>query len=146
MIDVFGRIGLFHWEVRQTTFSVRPKGSWREHGTLQDILRIRQFLTGGSHYRSEILKALGKNAPKTMGGREPHAVIFDGATGFIRWRNLFQESNWIVILERTELNFKEAANLLNLSYRKDRIAGDLVQSMPPIPVGLEFVAYEEKLQ
>lgn len=141
---VIGRIGQFRNEVKQTSFSIRPPGSSPATGTLQDFLRVRQFLNIGAHYRSEVLKAIGKNAPKATDGLKAHTVIFDGTAGFIRWRDHFQESNWVVILDRTESYFQEAVNFLNLGFHKNKIAEELVKCMPSVPAGIEFVAYTEK--
>ena len=59
-------------------------------------------------------------------------VVFDGAGGFLKWRDKWAHCNWIVILDRTEPRFTEAVQVVNEKYLS-RIAEGNVRLPGPLP-------------
>jgi len=105
-----------------------------------DILRARQVQSEGIPYRSEIFSAISDLSNKSI-KEAPHVVIFDGGLGFDKWRHLFQNSHWLVVLDRSDHHFELGRQLLAADSlgreRADAVLDDLVD----IPDSLELMAY-----
>lgn len=108
-------------------------------GSIQDLLRTRRFLRGGEPYRSEVFTSIGQQPPDITPDQTPLAVIFDGVAGYIKWREYFPKSHWIVIMDRTEPHLEEATDILNEDYITLRQA-DWEVKMKSID-GIEHIAY-----
>lgn len=143
---IIGRISTLREEITKIPFAYRSAPSSLKEGVLQDVLRVRKFFTSEDQaYRLEILPVDGHEPPKTADGLVPHVTIFDGATGFIKWRDYYRNSHWIILLDRTEPRFQEAVYILNQEYIPP-VDGEKIQGMPSIPLGVELVAYQESHQ
>ncbi len=70
-------------------------------------------------------------------------TIFDGAVSFLKWRDYWRKSNWIVLLDKTESRFQEAVDLLNQEYIEKRIGESLNENMFSLPEGIEIIAFNE---
>lgn len=82
-------------------------------GTPQDILRVQHLLKPEQGYRSRVYTDRhNKGHRKEI----PHVTFFDGANGFLAWRDQWQASRQIVILDKTEPRFTEAVDELNREY------------------------------
>lgn len=140
---IIGRISTLREEITKIPFAYPSASSSLKEGVLQDVLRVRKFFPGENQpYRLEILPVGGHEPPKTANILVPHVTIFDGATGFIKWRDYYRNSHWIVLLDRTEPRFQEAVYILNQEYIPP-VDGEKIQGMPSIPLGVELVAYQE---
>jgi hypothetical protein len=113
----------------------------RVTGTLQEILRVQRFLPGIVPYRTDVAPVQRESSAKVSQYPAPPLVVFDSATGFLKWRDHWRRSHWIVILDRTDPSFGEAADALNQEFVENRI--DEVTDIPIVPSGLEAMAYEE---
>ncbi|GAA6616840.1 hypothetical protein [Scytonema sp. NUACC26] len=143
---VIGRVNTLRQEIKEVPFACSSSKSEFKTGCLNDVLRVRNFcISEGQAYRSEVLPALGNNPPQTTNGLIPHVTIFDGATGFLKWRDNWRNSHWIVLLERTEPHFQEAVIEINNEYG-NRFDGEEIQNIPCIPPGVELVVYQEARQ
>lgn len=142
---VIGRVSILQQEIKEVPFAHYSSKSESKIGYLHDVLRVRDFLNEGEAYRSEVLPAQGNNPPETTNKSIPHVIIFDGATGFIKWRNDWRNSHWIVLLERTEPRFQEAVTEINSEYG-NRIDGEEIHNIPSVPPGVELVVYQEARQ
>ncbi|MBE9209450.1 hypothetical protein IQ244_23720 [Nostoc sp. LEGE 06077] len=142
---VIGRINTLKSEILEIPFASFSLPSKSKIGSLQDILRVRKFLSEGQAYRSEILSSSGSDTPKTKDGLVPHVTIFDGATGFIKWRDDWRNSHWIILLERTEPHFKEAVDIIDTDYI-NRQNWEEIPNIIPAPSGVEMVVYQEPCQ
>jgi hypothetical protein len=142
---VIGRIISLENEILETSFASFSSTSKSKIGSLQDILRVRNFLSEGQAYRSEILPSQGSLPPQTTDGLVPHVSIFDGATGFIKWRDDWRNSHWIILLERTENHFKQAVEIINNDYI-NRKSWEGIPNIIPAPSGVEMVVYQEHSQ
>jgi hypothetical protein len=136
---VLGPVNVICQEVTETHLSVKLFGK-SEKGTLNDIVRIRRFLKDSSVFRSDVYSMSGKKAPEIKGGI-PSLIIFDGAVGYLKWRNLWRESNCVVLLDHTESGFKEAVEVLKLEFFQSRI-NEINLKIPNVPSGVETIAFE----
>ncbi|BBD63529.1 hypothetical protein NIES2109_64040 (plasmid) [Nostoc sp. HK-01] len=141
---LIGRINTLKHEILEIPFA-SFSSSKSKTGYLQDILRVRNFLSEGQAYRSEILSSQVSEPPQTSGGLVPHVTIFDGATGFLKWRDDWRTSHWIILLERTEPHFKEAVEIIDNDYI-NRHNWEEIQNIIPAPSGVEMVVYQEFCQ
>lgn len=124
-------------ELTETSFAVASSGLCR--GTLQDVVRARELLPEGDGYRAKLLSDRSKPlAPSEM----PKLVLFDGAVSFLKWRDLWRDAHWLVVLDKTQNGFDEAVAALNREYR-DNHCGDTPPNFPFLPEHLNVMAYEE---
>lgn len=109
-------------------------------GTFQDVLRVRQLVGGGQGYRSSIRS---EREPKLIpdGSNMPFVTIFDGAAGFLKWRDKWRNSHWIVMLDETETQFEDAVNAFNHEYLDSH--ADTTPSLPDLLSPVSVMAYEE---
>jgi hypothetical protein len=126
-------------EATAQEFSVRGE----QTGTLQEILRVKEFQNNTKSYRSRTISDRIRATGVHSGISDPPLVIFDGAQGFLKWRSYWKKSSWIVILDRTEYQFDAAINQINREYIMHR-KGDngLEMSDLHIPLGIEMTAFE----
>jgi hypothetical protein len=113
----------------------------RVTGTFQEILRVQRFLPGIVPYRTDVVPVQRESSSNVSQYSAPLLVVFDSAMGFLKWRDYWRRSHWLIILDRTDPNFGEAANALNQEFVENRI--DEVTDIPLVPSGLEAMAYEE---
>ena len=142
---LIGRVNTLQQEITQVPFAYDSSKPEVKRGYLHDILRVRNFLSEGETYRSEVLSFQGNKPPKTTNNLMPNVTIFDGATGFIKWRDDWRNSHWIVLLERTEPRFQEAVTEINNEYGS-RVDGKEIHHIPSVPPGVELVVYQEARQ
>lgn len=142
---IIGRFNILEQEMMQVRFACYSSKSELKIGYLHDSLRVRNFFSEAQAYRSEVLPAQGNNPPETTNKLIPHVIIFDGAAGFIKWRNDWRNSHWIVLLERTEPHFQEAVTEINSEYG-NRVDGEEIHNIPSVPPGVELVVYQEARQ
>ncbi|MGJ5676840.1 MAG: hypothetical protein ACR9NN_25095 [Nostochopsis sp.] len=142
---VIGRITSLQNEILETSFASFSSPSKFKTGSLQDILRVSNFLSEGQAYRSEILPSQGSVPPQTTDELVPHVTIFDGANGFIKLRDDWRNTHWIILLERTEPHFKEAVEIINTDYI-NRHNSEEIPNIITAPSGVEMVVYQEYCQ
>jgi len=106
-------------------------------GKLQDVLRARDFSRKSEPSTVRIYHV----GQKTQTG-EPllGAVYFDGARAYLENRAGFQDSPWIVVLDRAERAFEEAVAVLNQQYTQRKDCWTM-PSLKALPVGLELMAF-----
>lgn len=144
---ILGHVNNLEAEIQGETFAVISPDKNIAEGLLQDIIRARRFLKEGEGYRSEVFPVTLPEAPKIQNNETPLFVIFDGPIGFLKWRDYWQESNWILILDRTEnvSSFFESASIINQRYIQKRLERDeKYNDLQPVPQGIELIIFEEK--
>jgi hypothetical protein len=139
---IVGRVNVLRREIMETEFATSNDRTVYHEGRLQDLLQAHRFLNGSEHYRSDICRVNGRAPVFANNGAIPPFVIFDGATGFIRWRDQLRDSNWIVILDKTDARFREAAQVLNQAYLS-RIDDNGLVNLPSPPAGVEVMSFYE---
>lgn len=140
---ITGRANALRREIVDTEFAVSTGQGTYHEGYLQDLMQVRKFLSEGEPYRSEICGVNGRAQMFAKEGVIPPFVIFDGATGFIRWRDRLRSSNWIVILDWTDARFREATEILKEAHM-NRISDEKIASLPPPPPSIEVLDFYER--
>lgn len=138
---IIGCVNTLRYEIKETEISF---GAKHIEGTFQDVLRARKFLSEGSAYRSNVIPADREQASLRDNQEIPYAVIFDGAMSFLKWRDYWQRSNWIVLLDKTESCFQEAADQLNNEYVKKRVSDVLIENALELPQGIDILSFQEE--
>lgn len=111
-------------------------------GTLQDVLRVRSLSSTQQHYHTELFS--DRRQPNLSGYDNPFVTVFDGALGFLKWRDYFRNSHWIILLDRTENNFPEAVDILNQDYM-GRVSEEKLENLSSIPLGVETLVYQDRI-
>lgn len=114
-------------------------------GVLQDVVRIRRFSKATETYRSEIYHVTSKDC-ENLGQEIPTIIIFEGATSFLRWRNFWCQSNWVVLLDQTELEFDLAVQTFNDEYIRSPVNDREISNFPLIPTHIPTAMYQETYQ
>lgn len=123
-----------------TLLATRNQDGKLVESTLQEVLRVRRLVSSDGTYRSEI----STSKRKVETSEKPDFVVFDGATGFRKWRDTLRNSHWIVLLSRTDSDFKDAVDLLNQEYLMHGSSIVKSNAMPDLPPGVEAMFFEEK--
>jgi hypothetical protein len=150
---IVGHKALIKPEACSVRFAVRRTGSQYRSGNdtglaegcLQDILNTREFLTDKQlPYFTRVYAVIGRErvAPDLPTGCMPPVVIFDGASAFLKRHSHWLESNWLVLLDRTDRRYEDAVMELNQRYtnRMDH----RVRLDADIPDGIEGMAFWEE--
>lgn len=142
---IIGSKGQLRREARDTRFAVQDTNSRFVEGSLNMLVRMHELLSDSSAHRAVLCSSAGSPADLKPIISPPTAVIFSGATSFLRWRNSWRESHWIVLLDRTEPHFAEAVRELNQEYIRRRAEEEPSELLPALPTGVEAVCYHEAL-
>lgn len=111
-------------------------------GFLSDLFRVKGFnpLNVGHRF---ILQSPSANNPDIDGLQNIPAnspVLYDGALGFLKWKEMHSTRNWIIILNHTETHFSNAASQLNQDYIY-RAEKQKKIHFPSIPSGMEVMFF-----
>lgn len=112
-------------------------------GTLQDVLRVHEYQNINEHFLSRVISGYRASINTTVKNLKPDLLVFDGAIPFLRWRDCFRESNWLIILDKSESNFRDATVIINQEYAK---YGKNVSGLNNLPVpgdGVDIIHYYE---
>ena len=109
-------------------------------GTLRDLLRVRRLFNKDESFRSDIFPVNKAENAKLSEQMTPHVVIFDGSVGYLKWRDNWAQSNWLVILDRTEPRFREAVQVINEEYL-NRTSEEELRPSRPAPSSVDIVAF-----
>jgi hypothetical protein len=143
---IVGHTGLLRQEVKDTVLAVRPSPTAElAQGTLQDVVRVSKFSGANDNYRSSVVYANGTALPERFGGSGPAVAIFDGAAGFLKWRENFRNSSWVVAVARSERLAGDAADLLNSEYLQNRVDDECELDTPLIPAGAECTVFQTEV-
>jgi len=151
---IIGQIEGLRSEVKDGRFAVPSKASTKEapataqetevqfsEGTLQDILRTKRLEPSSSMnaYNSQIWSSRARHTSGTENDVAPRMVCFDGALAFLKWKYLFRESSWAVVLDRTEHQYQQAVFEINdeFSHR----GPDGLQLDTECPSGVDVMAF-----
>lgn len=140
---VVGRVGLLSDEFRSLELSVRGSSA-QTLGSLADLARPRQ-LVDGRMPRSALISVARPTTPAQGSQAEVPLVVFDGAPPFLKWRQQFSTSNWLVLLSKTEPQVEDAAAVLNANYAGRGLDDDavLTQLIDGKPRSVDAIAYVE---
>lgn len=138
---IIGCVNTLRHEIKETEISF---GSRHVEGTFQDVLRARKFLSEGSAYRSNVMPTDREQASLTASQDIPYMVIFDGAMSFLKWRDYWRQSNWLVLLDKTESCFQEAVDQLNNEYVEKRVSDTSIENTLELPQGIDVLSFQEE--
>ena len=113
-------------------------------GSLYELFRVEGFNPHNVGHRFS-LQSSSSNHETTPDNLAPDTVvIFDGSLGFTKWREMYKNQNWVVVLDHTETNFLNAIAQINQEYhyRSDSV---VKVSLPPIPSGMEMMFFARDL-
>lgn len=134
---IIGPKSLLRNEITGEIFSTRNG----VQGTLQEILRTKNFQNTTSAYRTIIVSDRIRFEPDHSRIQDPHLAVFDGTQGYLKWRNFWKKSNWIVVLDRTENQFEPAVEQLTKEFVQNRIDKHVEINIGHIPNGIEAMAF-----
>ncbi|ACZ43539.1 hypothetical protein Tter_2651 [Thermobaculum terrenum ATCC BAA-798] len=131
-------------EIRpESGLRIRPYQSANIEVEVNDILRVKEWLVDWGAYRthivSERLRDNGRVPQESL--RHAPVVIFDGAKGFIQRRGEFTGLPWLILLDRTERGYRDAAQEVD-ALDSTRVGDAEKLRIPHIPQGVELVAFE----
>ncbi len=133
-------------ELTHARFAIARSESAPASGTLQEVVRVRDFARGGDTYRSDFLATAGKHQPPVPGAPVPDVAIFDGGNAFLRWRHLWPHTHAIVLLDRTGPYFEEGVQQLNAgAVRQGAVMLDF-PGLAEVPSGCELLVYRESVR
>lgn len=83
-------------------------------GVLNDLLRCDAYeLNANDHDRTTVISGFVDDLPERLRTVRPPAVVFDGPSGYLRLRSRWQQSPWIVLLDRTSPSATAAGDAFN---------------------------------
>jgi hypothetical protein len=129
---IVGKAGWLKGELGGVKLGIQTSGRTVEEGRLDDLTRTRQVLGPRRTYRSSIVSSTSRLRPALSSAR-PRCVVFDGATGFLKWRHNWRGSHWVLVLDKTDPRCADAATAVNDEYegRSLGVAADLLSLKRP---------------
>lgn len=139
---IIGPIARLTAEITETRFAVRDTTRGFVPGTLQDVIHARRLAKETESYRSELYYTHARELEEKR-QEIPVFVIFDGAVSFLKWRDFWRCSNWVVLLDQTETDFDTAVHTFNEECVKNEVKkANLGISLSP-PSRMPVAVYQE---
>lgn len=130
-------------EIMQAQFAV-PEGDQFIRGTLNDLLRIRQFQQSVDSYQSEFVSSQARNNETEFSLNPSSIVIYCGSNGYLNWKEDFLYKNSVIILDRVEPQFELAAEEVNNQYIQSNRITSSELDLGVMPGGIELLYWEEE--
>jgi hypothetical protein len=112
-------------------------------GVLNDLLRCDAFeRNANDHDRTTVLSGLADDIPDLLRQAAPPAVVFDGASGYLRMRSHWRRSPWILVIDRTSPSAIPVGDAFNQELALSLEDADL-SAAGELPAGFEVKAYYE---
>lgn len=139
---IIGSLGRLKEEVNETQLAVKDSDGAFVSGTFQDILRVRRF---SSHeaYRSDIYH-VHSNESVERPKETPLVTIFDGATSFLKSREIWHHSHHIALFDQTEPEFDAGVQAFNEDFIKNHLDDMDISRLIKIPVRIPLSIYLER--
>lgn len=128
----------FRREVSEAFLGIRNSQGFHD-GSLQDLLRVKQFMQGGHAYHTAVLSPRSRKTGNAALSRSPLVTVYDGLSGFLRLRDSLSSSGWVFLADRSAPNADEAATFLTQAYL--RRSNDLAPPWRTPPAGIEVVCF-----
>ena len=112
-------------------------------GSLSDLFRVKGFVPNNVGHRFLLTPPSSNNNifVEMLHQVSTHCpVIFDGASGFLKWKEMFVDRDWIVILDQTDSYFPNAVAQLNQDYSYRSETQRNIQ-LPQVPSGIEVTFF-----
>ncbi|WP_152547840.1 hypothetical protein [Paenibacillus ehimensis] len=130
-------------EITKALFAV-PEGGQFIRGTLNDLLRIRQFQQNIDPYQSEFISSQARNNETEISLNPSSIVIYSGSNGYLNWKEDFLYKNSVIILDRVEPQFELAAEEVNNRYIQSNRITSSELDLGIMPGGIELLYWEEE--
>jgi hypothetical protein len=138
-----GRRNTLEHEIRTTPLSIHVNGNSYAEGKFQDVLRVNRFVNPQQSHRTALVP-IGSEPPSSeLIGSVEMGVVFDGASGFLKWGAAWQERHQVVVLDRTDPYFEDAISAINARFSKDHIEDGCVLPDGDAPPGSEILTFRE---
>jgi hypothetical protein len=138
---ILGNLTRLREEIEATPFSIESPDGEVTQGTLQDVLAVKGFRGLQGPARATALASSGSGGNSTV---QVPVVVFDGASAYLRWWDAWRDSSWIVVLDRSDAQFELAVDQLNRDFVQRRLNDTTFKGLPPLPPGVEVLAYQER--
>lgn len=139
---MIGSLGRLKEEVNETQFAVKDSSGAFISGTFQDVIRVRRF---SSHeaYRSDVYHV---HSNENVGSYQeiPLVAIFDGATSFLKSREIWHDSHHIALFDQTEPEFDAGVQAFNEDFIKHHLDNVDLSRPIKIPVQVPLSIYQER--
>jgi len=129
-------------EVTKNQFGVYMNNQFIK-GTLNDILRVRQFLNTIDPYQSQFVSSLARNLETDLSLNPTSVVIYSGSNSFLNRRRDFSSQNSVIILDRSEPQFEFAVEEVNNGYIESPREDTFSLELGELPRGIEMLYWEE---
>lgn len=128
----------FRREVSEPFLGIRNSQGFHS-GSLQDLLRVKEFMQGGHAYHTGVLSPRSRKTGDAALSRSPLVAVYDGLAGFLRLRHFLSSSGWVFLVDRSAPDADEAATFLTQAYL--RRSDDIAPSWRTPPAGIEVVCF-----
>jgi hypothetical protein len=140
---IVGRRNSLEHEIRRTPLALHANGSYYAHGHLQDVLRVDRFVTGQQSYRTALVPVGSESPSGVVLNSLEMGVVFDGASGFLKWGDKWHDRHQVVILDRTETYFEDAICAINARFSQNRTDGKTALPSGDAPACGEVIMFRE---
>lgn len=138
-----GRKTTLEHEIRRTPLAIHVNGKHHADGVLQDLLRVNRFVTETQSHRSVLIPVGAKPPSGEVLKNVEMGVVFDGAHGFLKWGDMWNNHHQVIILDRTETYFDDAISAINDRFSQNRVDGEIVLPECEAPPGTEVLTFRE---
>lgn len=133
----------FENEITKSMFAVYEENQMIK-GSLNDLLRIRQFQHNVDPYQSQFVSSLARKNETNINLIPSSVVLYSGSNGYLNWNEDFLYSNSIIILDRSEPQFELAVQEVNNRYIQSKRVPSSGLDLGTIPGGIELLYWEEE--
>lgn len=141
-VMIIGRVNALREETTQVRCAIHLPNKTFDEGVLNDVLRIRKFITDATKARVAIHPILRDAVPQPEDRASARLVIFDGADAFAKWAGCFASNSMLVVLDRAETQFDEGLSQVNTRYLS-RFGDYSWQAGVRIPAGIDATGFLE---
>ncbi len=142
---IVGKKNSLEHEIRHTPLALHANGDCRARGQLQDLLRVDRFVADNQSYRSALVP-IGSSPPTAdVTSKVEMGVVFDGASGFLKWGAMWPDQHQVIILDRTERYFDDAVTAINSRFSQNRADAEPPLPASDAPAGGEVLAFREEI-
>lgn len=130
-------------EIMKSMYAVY-EGNQMIKGSLNELLRIRQFQHNVDPYQSQFISSLARKNETDLNLSPSSVVLYAGSNGYLKWKEEFFNTNSVIILDRSEPQFELAVEEVNNRYIQSNRVPSSVLDLGPIPGGIELLYWEEE--
>lgn len=132
----------FEYEVKNEKFSIINKNIV---GTLNDLLRIKQFQKKIDFYQSQYISIFSRKRNVELDITDETIVIYSGSSGYLKWKGKFDHLSSVIILDRSDTQFELAVTEINNLYILSNERTSVTIDLEDIPNGIELMYWVNEL-